>query len=67
MYLASLKNNNTHTKKKKKKKEEEQQNSCQNLPDVWALRLVSGRHSQRSEWEMLLNQLPCGHPDKTAS
>ena len=28
---------------------------------------VSGLHSQRIEWEMLLSQLPCGHPDKMAS
>ena len=28
---------------------------------------MSGLHSQRTEWEMLLSQLPCGHPDKTVS
>ena len=32
------------------------------MSETWSA--VTGLHSQRIEWEMLLSQLPCGHPDK---
>ena len=35
------------------------------MSEAWSA--VWGLHSQRTEWEMLLSQLPCGHPDKMAS
>ena len=35
------------------------------MSEAWSA--MSGLHSQRIEWEMLLNQLPCGHWDKMVS
>ena len=32
------------------------------MSEAWSA--MSGLHFQRTKWEMLLSQLPCGHPDK---
>ena len=58
MYLADK------FKKIEDKKEEVKILSCL-MSEAWST--VSGLHSQRIEWEMLLSQLHYGHPDKMAS
>ena len=63
----------THLQKKKKKKKKKGGGGTKEdvkilsypMSEAWSA--VSGLHSQRIEWELLLSQLPCGHSDETVS
>ena len=67
--LLKIKKKLNLKKKKKEEEEEEEQQQQQKKREAKSARCLSHDqlsrlHSQRIEREMLLSQLPCGHPDK---